>query len=128
LSDPHCPKHFPRRYSKCKCSIPSPPAMPTPTDTCRWCFAQFGDTSCQRFGHLKMALAEHDAALKFYARTYGVKVEKPPEPLSPLEVTPEMRLYFASLGRRGGASKSPRKQAASRANLLRGRNVTFGQG
>jgi hypothetical protein len=65
-----------------------------------------------RFGHLKMALAEHDAALKFYEKTYGVRVEKPLPPWEKPEVTPEMRSYFASLGRKGGRSKSPTKIAA----------------
>jgi hypothetical protein len=59
-----------------------------------------------------MATQEYETALTFYERTYGVNVEKPLSPWEKPEVTPEMRAYFASLGRKGGQSKSPAKIAA----------------
>jgi len=34
-------------------------------------------------------------------------------------VNPILRSYFASLGKKGGASKSPRKMSAIRANLAK---------
>ena len=66
-----------------------------------------------------MATQEYESALKFFEKTYGVKVENPPEPLEKPEITPEMHRYFASLGRHGGSSKSEKKRSASRRNLLR---------
>jgi hypothetical protein len=117
MRDLFCPRHHPRKYSQCGCPLPAPPSKPLPTDTCKWCFGEYRSAYCQRFGHMRMALAEHDAALKFYEKTYGVRVEKPPEPLEKPQATPEMRQYFASLGRLGGRSRSERKKAASRQNL-----------
>ena len=67
-----------------------------------------------------MALAEFERAKVFYEKTYGVKVAAPVEPRAPLaktELTQEMREYLASVGRKGGQSKSPAKIAASSRNI-----------
>jgi hypothetical protein len=97
-------------------------------------------------------MEEYKAAMKFWHKMYGVpsaelraeesKLIEPQKPNAEMEppaaelhasgpavtgaVSPEVRRYLSSLGRRGGSSRSPRKRAASRRNLKLAANFVSG--
>jgi hypothetical protein len=108
-----------------------PPVIPILSDTCRWCLTcPYG--SCLNFGHWQMRLKEHQEELKRWEEQRalrpaekskpepesGVTVETPraSRPARSVALPPGVRQYLASLGRRGGSSRSERKRAAARAN------------
>jgi acyl-CoA thioesterase len=50
------------------------------------------------------------------ARVVEPRVPRPPRPVNPLNLAPSVHAWLSALGQRGGASRSERKVAASRAN------------
>jgi hypothetical protein len=146
MRDPFCPQHHPRRYSQCGCALPKSPARPLPTDVCHRCLAPYSNNNGRYCPHWRLAHEEWASALAFYQQVYG-KVESQdetlyvpsPKPQKPdlqrerptteprtsrpivvVVLPPGVREYLASLGHRGGSSRSERKQAASRLNGQRG--------
>lgn len=105
-----------------------PPVAPILSDVCRWCLScAYG--ACRRFGHWELRMAEYECELvrwqEAHAQTAAVEKSSPTESRREefrtrsarlVALPPGVREYLASLGRRGGSSRSERKQAASRRN------------
>ena len=108
-----------------------PPAPPILSDVCRWCLTCAYGT-CRRFGHWELRMAEYKRDLELWqetqTKTGPAEKPRPVEPDSKREkpraarsamvvvLPPGVREYLASLGRRGGSSRSERKREASRRN------------
>jgi hypothetical protein len=112
-------------------SSDKPPVVPILSDVCRWCLScPYG--SCLNLGHWTLRQREHREELKRWDEQRalrpaeksssdsesGVTVEAPraPRPARGVELPRGVRDYLASLGRRGGSSRSERKRIAARAN------------
>jgi hypothetical protein len=101
-----------------------PPAKPLPGDVCRWCLTvTYAAPFCQRLGHWRLKQEEYESDLKRWQETERAEKSKSLELKSAatrrdlaLALTPGVREFLAAMGRKGGSSRSPRKQAASRRN------------
>jgi hypothetical protein len=111
-------------------SVDKPPVPPILSDVCQWCLScPYG--SCF-MGHWQMRQREYQEERKRWEERRALRPAETskPEPESNVaaeapraprlatgvELPRGVREYLASLGRRGGSSRSERKQAASRRN------------
>jgi len=100
-----------------------PPPKPAKSDVCRWCLT-LSYENCGWRDHWRLITEEYEKSLARWRQMAAERrVEKPrPRASRPilLVLPPGVREWLAELGRRGGSSRSERKQAASRLNGQRG--------
>jgi hypothetical protein len=104
-----------------------PPAKPLLGDVCRWCLTvTYTAPFCRQLGHWRMIQEEYEGALVRWQEMKRVESRRPVVPRNTeasssraemmLGLTAGVREFLAAMGRRGGSSRSERKQAASRRN------------